>query len=43
MCVFLYAGLSLCVVDLHHYIRNCRAKTLSVKEIEKRKTFCQLC
>ena len=34
---------SFVLVGLHHYIRNCRAKTLSVKEIEKRTTFCQLC
>ena len=43
MCVFLYAGLSLCVVGLHHYIRNSRTKAQSVKEYEKRTTFCQLC
>ena len=35
MCVFLFAGLSIYVVDLHHYVRNYRAKTLIVKEFEK--------
>lgn len=43
MCVFLFAGLSIYVVDLHHYVRNCRAKTLTVKEFEKQTTVCHLC
>ena len=43
MCVFLFAGLSIYVVDLHHYVRNCRAKILTIKEFEKRTTICQLC
>ena len=43
MCVFLFADLSIYVVDLHHYVSNCRAKILIVKEFEKRTTICQLC
>jgi len=40
---FSLAGPSPCAVGLHHYIRNSRAKALSVKEFEKLTTFWQLC